>query len=171
MISAPARQHAAFVGTEWTSFCFTTIHSPVVRAVFHTSLQPEYLLPPVGFSVKQQCLCSRCCWLAVQPDINNNKPLAWMFSLFGHTGAISISQKHCFWACLAPGVTTCGAVNIITVYLSCRLHSHYTPSDAFHRFWMSWDEGLVGKARRWQQSDWGCVYTVVPLMCLNSVTL
>lgn len=111
IISAPALQRGGWMSlqsctglsyvdqTELTSFCFTP-------------LTPVLLLPPVGLTLKQ-CLGSRCFRTIVQPDINNNKPLAWMFSPFGNSGAIIISQSHSFWACLAPGTTTSRAVNII----------------------------------------------------------
>lgn len=88
-----------------------------MKAASLQSLQPVCLSPPVGFSVNQ-CLWSRCCWTIVQPDINNNKPLARVFSPFRHSQAIIISQKHCIWACLAPGITACK-------HFSCLCHVRY----------------------------------------------
>lgn len=49
--------------------------------------------PPVVLSVTQ-CLCSRCCWTVAHADINNNKPLAWVFGPLRHSWAIIVSQKH-----------------------------------------------------------------------------
>lgn len=103
--------------------CFTlSIHTVLfnthllfcIKAASHQSLQPVCLSPPVGFSANQ-CLCSRCCWTIVQPDINNNKPFAWVFSPFRHGWAIIIIQKHYVWhEELQP-------VNILAAFLSCQI--------------------------------------------------
>lgn len=124
-------------------------------------------MPPVGFLVNQ-CLCGRCCWTIVEPDINNNKPSAWMFSPFRHCLAIIISQKRNFRPRLALWIRGCKHFSCLSLLSATKtlkpiLHIKHV-MNIMRREANFWSASC-------QQWDWNCEYSVVTLMCVYSLLL
>lgn len=125
------------------------------------------LMAPVGFLVNQ-CLCGRCCWTIVEPDINNNKPSAWMFSPFRHCWAIIISQKRNFRPRLALWIRGCKHFSCLSLLSATKtlkpmLHIKHV-MNIMRREANFWSASC-------QRSDWNCEYSVVTLMCVYSLLL